>query len=458
MSLENSHYSVKELDTIFENSKKIFFVGIGGISMSALAEYCIYRGKEVYGYDRERSDVCKKLERVAKKIKYCSTPDSASHMDMVIYTGAIDKDNFEIQCAIKENIPLVSRANFLGSVTSQYKHRIGIAGMHGKSTVTSLVSHIFEVADKNPTVFCGGIMREYLSQYKFGEGEHIIFEACEYMDSFHCLYPTDSVVLNMDFDHPDYFKSKEQILDSFRKYAKIGARVFINLDDAMSMNAFDKEFREENPQLEFVTFGIESKGEYSATVTDNGFIAYRNGKKLTECALKQRGIHMVYNGLCALAVAHKNGIAPEIISLAISSFEGVERRLELFKKGQGSGDIYIDYAHHPREIQATLNALRQMGYKNILCVFQAHTYSRTFALYSEFKGAFKDASRLIIAPIYPARERNIYGITSEGFALDMRGEYIEDFKRIKTEIDRCESDAIVIMGAGDIIKLKNLLI
>ena len=453
MMIENSGYTCIELDKIFKRSKKIFFVGIGGISMSALAEYCIYLGKEVYGYDRERSDVCKKLERVAKKIKYCSSPDSASHMDMVVYTGAISSDNFEIRCAIKEGIPLISRSQLLGYFMSSYRYRIGVAGMHGKSTVTSLIAHIFEVADKNPTVFCGAIMNEYLCQYKFGSGEHFIFEACEYKDSFLDFCPTDSVILNIDYDHPDYFKSKSQILDSFKKYAKIGDRVFINADDTLSNEAFA------NSELQSViTFGIENDASYTAKATDTGFVAYHKGKRLVECKVKQKGIHMIYNSLCALAVATENNIDPRVSAYAISTFEGTERRLQLIKKGGGRGDIYVDYAHHPREIQATLDALYQMGYKSILCVFQPHTYSRTAALYNEFKEALKNVNKLIIAPIYAAREENIYGITSEGFALDVKGKYMEDFEKIKGEILRANNDAVVIMGAGDIIKLKNLLI
>jgi UDP-N-acetylmuramate--alanine ligase len=325
--------------------------------------------------------------------------------------------------------------------------------MHGKSTVTSLIAHIFEVADKDPTVFCGAVMNEYLCQYKFGGGEHFIFEACEYKDSFLSFCPTDSVILNIDFDHPDYFKSKEQILDSFRKYAKIGDRVFINADDELSNEAFKNE---NLPNL--IAFGVEKNADYTARITEYGFVAYYKDKLLAECKVKQKGIHMIYNSLCALAVAVENGIAPRVAAYAISTFEGTDRRLQLIKKGGGRGDIYVDYAHHPREIRATLDALYKMGYKNILCVFQPHTYSRTASLYSEFISALKGAHRLIIAPIYAAREENIYGISSESLALDSHGEYIEDFNKIKEEILKSKNDAVVIMGAGDIIKLKNLLI
>ena len=453
MSLGNSHIPFTELDALFTRSKKIFFVGIGGIGMSSLAEYCVYVGKEVYGYDRERNDACKKLEGVAKKIKYCSTPDSASHMDMVIYTSAMDNDNFEIQCAIREGLPLISRANFLGYIMSGYERRIGVAGMHGQSTVTSLLAHIFEHADTDPTVFCGAVMKEFLSPYKFGNGGTVIAEACEYKDSFLNLNPTDAIILNIDMDHPDYFTSLDSIISSFQKYANGAERVFINADDKES---------EKICAAELISFGISNAADYRATDIKrvNGsqsFSVSYQKRSLGVFTICQAGMHSIYNSLCAIAVAHRSGVPISAIKEALISFKGSERRLEYYKKTRGSGRIYIDYAHHPREIESSLLALREMGYNNILCIFQSHTYSRTYALYNDFKAALSLASRLIITDIYPAREQNIYGITDSGFAADMGGEYQPNLAKIAEEIAECDNDAIVIMGAGDIIKLKKLI-
>ncbi len=444
--------SARELYGIFQRAKKIFFVGIGGVSMSALAEYCVYLGKEVYGYDRERNIACKKLETVAKKIKYCSTPDSASHMDLVVYSNAIDEDNFEIRCAKKEGLPLVSRSMLLGCIMKNYENRIGVSGMHGKSTVTSMLASVYQEAGRDPTVFCGAVMRDLVSTYRLGKGDTIIFESCEYMDSFLDFYPTDTVVLNMDYDHPDYFTSRKQIISSFQRFTELGKRAFINADDEMSLNLCVK-----NP----VTFGINNRADYTArSIFLDGvceFDVFKGENLLTRCYIKQTGLHTVYNALATFAVSYENGISAEEIRTALFRFRGSERRLELYKKATQGGDIYIDYAHHPREVSATLFALSKMGYKNILCVFQAHTYSRTYYLYREFTECFNLASSLIITDIYPAREINIYGIKEESLAKDAGGEYISDLSKIAERI-RCGSwDATVIMGAGDIVKLKNFL-
>ena len=452
MNQHKSGLSKKELGEIFKSSKKVFFVGIGGISMSSLAEYCVYLGKEVYGYDKERNDACKKLEGVAKKIKYCSTPDSASHMDLVVYSHAVDFDNFEIQCAIKERLPLVSRAELLGCIMGDYGSRIGVAGMHGKSTVTSLIAHIYEYACLNPTVFCGAVMKEYLSPYKFGGRDRFIFEACEYKDSFLEFCPTDAIILNIDRDHPDFFKSDSQIISSFQAYADKGERVFINGDDKMSAQLSLK-----NP----ITFAVNSKATYEARDIchreGTEFTVYIKGNPLIRCKMKQCGMHMIYNALCAFAVSYENGIPKEAIKGAILSFEGSERRLEFYKKVREGGSVFFDYAHHPAEIRATLSALFEMGFKNIMCVFQPHTFSRTYALYREFTECFSGTPRLILTDIYPAREENIYGISENALARDMGGEYISSFRKIADIIEGCENDAIVIMGAGDIVKIKKFI-
>ncbi|MBQ8566643.1 MAG: UDP-N-acetylmuramate--L-alanine ligase [Clostridia bacterium] len=444
----------KELTKIFDDAKKIFFVGIGGISMSSLAEYCIYLGKEVYGYDRERNEACKKLEQVAKNIKYCSTPDSASHMDLVVYTTAVPFDNFEIQCAIREGLPLISRAELLNCIMQGYKNRIGVAGMHGKSTVSAMIGHIYEEADRDPTIFCGAVMKGFLSPYKFGKTNDFIFEACEYKDAFLKFSQTDAVILNMDLDHPDYFTSREQIISSFQKYAKKSKRVFLCADDEMS-----RELKVSPSRA--VRFGIYNEADYVAKEISLGectsFSIFKEGVPIVRCKMRGAGLHTVYNGLCAFAVAYENGINKEAVKNALYSFSGTERRLEYYKKSRGGGRIFIDYAHHPREISATLSALKNMGYSNILCVFQPHTFSRTHFLYKEFCRCFGDASRLIITDTYSAREENVYGIKERELARAAGGEYVKSIEKIGEIISECSNDAIIIMGAGDIIKIKNFI-
>ena len=454
MIRQKSSLQGESLYTLFEKSKKIFFVGIGGISMSALAEYCVYLGKEVYGYDRERSEACMKLERVAREIKYCSSPDNASHMDIVVYTSAIPEDNFEIQCALREGLPLVTRSELLGCIMRGYEKRIGVSGMHGKSTVTSLLAHVYEYASKNPTVMCGAVMKEYLSQYKFGGRENFIFEACEYKDAFHDFCPTDAIILNIDRDHPDYFKSEEQTVNSFQKYAESAERIFINRDDRLSGKLKLKG-------KEVISFGISSPADYIAKEISLGectdFTVYKGNSPLARCTMRQSGMHTVYNGLCAFSVAYENGIHKDAIRGALSTFKGSERRLEYYKNTPRGGRIYIDYAHHPREIDATLDSLSRMGYRNVLCVFQPHTFSRTYALYKEFVSSLMKAGELVLTDIYPAREENIYGVSAKELARDTGGEYLRDFQSVADKIKECKNDAVVIMGAGDIINVKKFI-
>ena len=451
MLKENTCVSVYELDRIFKSARKIFFIGIGGISMSSLAEYCVFSGKEVFGYDRERNESCRRLEKICH-IKYCSTPDSVSSMDLVIYTGAIDESNFELQSAIRKKIPTVSRSNFLGYVMSKYRERIGVSGAHGKSTVCAMLGHIFEYSCHDPSIFCGAVMKEFCSASKLGNGREFIFEACEYQNAFHSFYPTDAVVTNVEFDHPDFFKDKEETLLSFQKYVNMAQRAYINLDSELARRL---------EHTNAITFAVDEKADYMAkNITSEGeytvFDIIKGIRALCKCRIPLFGKHMVQNALCAFCVAYDKGIKAEVIAGALESFKGTKRRAELIKK-LGNKHIYLDYAHHPSEIRASLEGFSGMGYKRILCAFQPHTYSRTVSLYEDFKGAFSLASELITAPIYEAREQNIYGYSDEKFASDLGAELICDYEEIAKRILLSSCDCAIIMGAGDIEKTKKFI-
>ena len=229
MAIKNTNFSFEKIDSVYKSAKKIFFIGIGGVSMSALATYCLYDGKEVFGYDSVRSDGARKLEKLCH-IKYSSTPDSVCSMDLVIYSNAIAPSCFEYKKAQALNILTVSRANFLGYIISKYKNKIGISGTHGKSTTVSYLAKIFEYASLSPCVFCGATMRDYDSVLLYNKKDTCIFEACEYMDSFLNLPSDITGILNVDYDHPDYFPSLEAVKASFSKFAQGGKSVFINLD------------------------------------------------------------------------------------------------------------------------------------------------------------------------------------------------------------------------------------
>ncbi|MBE6673981.1 MAG: UDP-N-acetylmuramate--L-alanine ligase [Ruminococcaceae bacterium] len=447
MAISNTHFSSDEIHKEFTRAEKIFFIGIGGISMSALAEFCARAGKQIFGYDRVRGKESVRLERMGK-IKYYSTPDNITGMDMVIYTNAIDENNFEYRRAKKLKLPLISRANFLGYVVQLHKVQIGISGMHGKSTTTAMLGHIFDEACQNPTVFCGAEMNSFGSNCKLGGRECCIFEACEYQNSFLSLPTTDAVVLNIDFDHPDFFSGIEEIKSSFNKYIKNAKRVFVNYDDESSRELCHKNI---------ITFGFNKNSVFRAEICENektdtglSFFVYKRGDFLCKCTICAFGTHMVYDALCAFAVASTYGIGTEVICKALSTFKGSRRRMEFIKKNDTGADVFEDYAHHPTEIKSSLEALTQMGYKKILCVFQPHTFSRTYYLYDRFTSSFSLASELIIAPSYSAREENVFELSEEKFAIDCRGEFVQNIEKIAHRVGKSECDCVVLMGAGDL--------
>lgn len=445
MALKNTNFSIHNLDTIYNNSKRIFFIGIGGISMSSLAKYCVGDGKIVFGCDSKRTEITEELEKSCH-IKYYTSKDGVYGVDMVIYTTAIDESNFEYQNAKRLNIPLISRANFLGYIMSKYKSKIGVCGMHGKSTVTSMLNHIFACANKEPTTFCGAHMVGYGNEV-IGKNDCFIFEACEYLDAFLGFYPTESIITNIDYDHPDYFKNREQIVSSFQKYANLNEKIYINSDDMLS-----REIKHEN----IVTYGIKENADFMAKITHspalNEFSVIKNGVEIARCKLKLYGEHFIYDALGAFAIAYENRISASVIENALSTFEGTKRRMEFIKKTDTGVDIFCDYGHHPTEIKSTISSLKSMGYKKICCVFQAHTFSRTYYLYDEFKNAFCGVDSLIIAPTFSAREENTFSFTDKDFALHCGGTFMDDYKKIAECVDKVESDAIVIMSAGDLQK------
>lgn len=445
MSLCNTSLTIQEIDELFTHSSKIFFIGIGGVSMSAMAEFCAVLGKEVHGYDRQRNNSTIRLEKKAK-IKYTSTPDNVKGMDLVVYTGAIDEKNYEYRQAKKMGLPLISRANFLGYIISMHKLGIGVCGSHGKTTTTALLGHIFYTAEENPTVFAGGEMNNFHANFQFGGRTCCIFESCEYRNSFLSLPTTCAVVLNVDYDHPDFFESIEDVKSSFQKYVSGAERVFLNSDDKHARELCHKST---------VTFGFNEPATYRGQIINQDqdgtkFAVYKKGSYLCECHIPLCGKHASLDALCAVCVAHTCGIPIDKIILAISSFQGVRRRQEFLGKSDTGADIFEDYGHHPTEIQSSLTAFSHMGYKKVLCIFQPHTFSRTYFLYEHFISAFSSSSELIVAPTFSAREENVFELSEERFATDCGGKYISDFEQIRKAVLFTSCDCVVLMGAGDL--------
>lgn len=453
MPIKNTHFSNEEIGNFFENAKKIFFIGIGGVSMSSLASFCYFFGKEIFGYDSQMSDTSRRLERFAH-IKYSSTPDSVCGVDLVIYSNAIDEDCFEYKQAKKLKIPTLSRANFLSFVLSRYKNSIGIAGSHGKSTTTSFLAKILDYAHLSPTVFCGAKMKGYDSAFIWGQNEYIVAEACEYMDSFLCLEPSISGITNIEYDHPDYFKSEEDYLASFKDFISRSGRVVLGIDTPLSRRVC----KELGCKEKIITFSQRDKrASYFAKEKSDGFVLYRGTEMVLASPLNFKGAHYLENAICASVIALENGISSAVISKALEESYGVYRRLDFIKKLDTGIDVFEDYAHHPTEIKATLSSLSKMGYNRVLCFFQPHTFSRTHFLYRDFVDALSLAYKGYILPTYKARERNDYGVSESELAKGCGAEYLENVENIRDIISSSEADCVVLMGAGDICRLKKYL-
>ena len=442
--------------------KKLHFVGIGGISMSTLAVLAADNGCTVTGSDRCESEAVKRLMSKGIKITIGHFAENINGADAVVYTAALDCSNPELAAAKEQGIPLISRGEYLGYLMSVYKNRIGVSGTHGKTTTTSMISHIFIDAGLDPTVANGAILPEIGGAYREGSLDSFVYEACEYKDSFLSFCPTDAVITNIELDHTDYFKSIEHIIDSFSKAVAPAHRVFVNKDNANALKAL------ENYKGEIVTVSLkdENADYYAADVRyEHGLAKYTlcsKGKRLCEVSLQLIGEFNVYNSLCASAVSLAFGVSPETISSSLNSFTGAARRFE--RKGfVGGVAVYDDYAHHPSECRSTLEAIARLGYDNIYCVFQPHTYSRTHDLLHDFENTFSTAKKrginMIFAEIYAARETDTMGVSSMLLASDMGALSFDSFEKIADHLANNvkSGDLVLTMGAGDVYKVGEIL-
>ena len=452
----------------FKKPQRIHFIGIGGISMSGLAEILMDEGFTVSGSDAHRSELTDHLENRGAVLYYGQKAENIQDgIDAVVYTAAIHPDNPELMEVQRRNIPLLTRAELLGQMMKNYKHAIAIAGTHGKTTTTSMVTEIFLKAETDPTISVGGILHSIGGNIRVGGPEFFVTEACEYTNSFLSFYPTMAVILNIEEDHLDFFKDIQDIRNSFRQFAKKvpeNGAVILNGDI-------------ENPaeilsgvKGRVITFGHGAENDYTADqITYDeyarpSFDLIVRGEKKGRLTLGVQGEHNVYNALAAVAVSVESGISYEVIADGLASFTGTERRFE--KKGVLNGVTVIDdYAHHPQEIEATLKAARNYPHKRIWCVFQPHTYSRTKAFLSGFAEALSLADCVVLADIYAARETDTLGVSSEDIAklLQEKGVeawYLPTFAEIeKFILEHCiPGDLLITMGAGDIVKVgENLL-
>jgi UDP-N-acetylmuramate--alanine ligase len=452
----------------FKKPQSIHFIGIGGISMSGLAEILMREGFRISGSDAHKSDLTEKLEKNGAKVFYGQYADNITDdIDLVVYTAAIHPDNPEYAEVVRRGIPMMSRAELLGQLMKNYKEALAIAGTHGKTTTTSMVTEILLAADADPTISVGGILHSIGGNIRVGGSDLFVTEACEYTNSFLSFFPTIGVILNIEADHLDFFKDIDDIRHSFRLFAQK-----LPENGLLIINGDIRDYTEITQGLccRVVTVGHDAECDYRAedisydTYARPTFTVRRKDGSSSRITLGVPGEHNVYNALAAIAAAEALDVPETAICEGLAGFTGTERRFE--KKGEICGVTIIDdYAHHPQEITATLKAAKNYPHKKLWCVFQPHTYTRTKALLDEFAEALSAADEVILADIYAARETDTLGISSRDVAeriekLGTTAHYFSTFDDIETFIlENCSTgDLLITMGAGDIVKVGERLL
>lgn len=440
--------------------KNVYFAGIGGISMSSLALILKNKGIKVSGYDFKISETTRMLEGCGIEVHYTYETVSFPEADTVVYTAALGDDDPILVKARERKLNVFTRAELLGAITSDYKHSVGVAGTHGKSSTTGFLAEICLAARNDSTILAGAIMPSVGSTFKVGNGDCAVFEACEYKNSYHSMWPTVKVVLNVDLDHVDFFGNLQNVIESFRKYiAKPGKNgeniAVVNLD---SENAV-KAAKDTGADVKF--FSLKNKTDYYAENVDlsDGYGEFDIMKKeelLCRVKLSIPGIHNVSNALAAAASADICGIDAGYIKAGLESFTGVKRRFEKVDTLSSGAIVIDDYAHHPDEIRTTLGSAKSIAKGKVICIFQPHTYSRTKALFNDFVSALSVADKVLMAPIYPARETDSLGMSSDLVAEKIENaESLHTFEQLRvraTELAQ-KGDIIITMGAGDVYKV-----
>ena len=447
----------------FKEPIHVHFMGIGGISMSGLAEILLEEGFTISGSDMNKSALTTQLEAKGVKIFYGQTADNIqSNIDLVVYTAAIREDNEEWQAAKAANIPMLTRAELLGQIMDNYSKSIAVSGTHGKTTTTSMISQVLLEANTDPTISVGGILSAIDGNLRVGNSDVFISEACEYTNSFLNFRPKYSIILNVEAEHLDFFKDLEDVRNSFTKFAA-NTRV----DGATIINGEIENYEELVSSLphKVITYGFDSRFDYYAeniSFDDRAcgmFTAMHEGKELMKVHLNVPGMHNVSNALATIALSELMELPKEEVTMGLRKFGGANRRFQY--KGKVKGVTVIDdYAHHPTEIQATLSAASNYPHKRLVLVFQPHTYTRTKAFLQEVADVLSQADVLVLAEIYAAREKDTLGISSKDLLTLVKEKgtecyYFPTFEEIeKFLLENCMNDDLLItMGAGNVVEI-----
>jgi len=450
--------------------KHIHFIGIGGIGVSAIAEIVTSRGVVATGSDMKASEVTENLEKHGIKVYIGHDKANIEGADLVVYSTAVSMENPEIVAAKEKGIPVITRSQALGLMLTEYPVSVAVSGTHGKTTTTSMVSLILQDAALDPTVLVGGILNEFKSNARIGASDKVVTEACEYMDSFLDLNPMVEIILNIDSDHLDYFKDINHIAESFGKFIdNLKPNGFVVAYDS---NPFVKAITEKR-NVKLISFGFNETSDYYAkNITFNAlghpsYDLYTKDGYQSRIELGVPGEHNVANSLAAIACTLNLGVSLDIAEKTLEAFNGTQRRFDIVGKSREGFLVVDDYAHHPTEIKATLAAAKHLDHNKIWCLFQPHTYTRTLALMDEFADAFSDADMVVFAEIYPAREKNIYKLSSKKLLEDLKARHAEkdafffdSFEKIEDFVKNNASanDLVITMGAGDIYKVGEKLL
>jgi UDP-N-acetylmuramate--alanine ligase len=450
--------------------RHIHCIGIGGVGLSAIAEIFLRRGHWVSGSDLNPGETTEILKALGALIHTDHEENNILGADLVVYSSAVSPDNPELVASRRNGIPVVSRAEVLGALMKEFQNSIAVSGTHGKTTTTSMISLILENAGLDPTILIGGNLPAINGNVKVGNSDFIITEACEYMDSFLNLHPKYKIILNIDSDHLDYFKDIDHIVSSFDRFARLDPVDGVVI--AYAANPFVNSIIKDLP-CKTITFGLDGQSDYYAEnvhFNPSGMpsfdLCYKD-EKLGFVQLSTPGEHNIVNALAAAACCKDLGVDTDCIISTLSSFTGTQRRFDIIGVTKNGLRIIDDYAHHPTEIRATLAAAKNFPHKNLWCLFQPHTYTRTMALFSQFAEAFQLADKVILAEIYAAREKNIHKISSKELALEIKHTnpnkdvyFFESFDEIANFVHNNgePGDLIITMGAGDIYKVAEIIL